>query len=368
VLAIGVLGPVTCAVDGEPVPLAGLRRRALVAVLATARTAVPHDRLAAAVWSDTGEPPSRNTVQVHVHQLRQALGPHSPALRHTPGGYRLDGPEIETDVAAAEAALRRARAADQARDDRGAATAYREVLARFRGAFCADLAELEYFRPARTLYATLRLDAHEAALAAELRLRTPGLVGELEELVARHPLREGLWGSLMIALYREGRQADALTAYRRARAALADEVGLDPGSLLRDLERAILAQAGTTAVLAVVTPAGARRPGLTWLDGSGTVRRRDLPAEGVLRIGRDPTAEIALTWDGTVSRTHAEIRVRGGTATVADVGSRHGVHLDGERVAESRPLRVGDLLRCGDTVLAVTGPGVADVPVTDETR
>lgn len=365
-LAIGVLGPVTCTVDGDPVPLAGLRRRALVAVLATARTAVPHDRLAAAVWSDTGEPPSRNTVQVHVHQLRQALGPYSPALRHTSAGYRLDGPEI--DVTAAEGALRRARAADQARDDRGAATAYREVLARFRGAFCADLTELEYFRAARTFYDTLRLDAHEAALAAELRLRTPGLVGELEQLVARHPLREGLWGSLMIALYREGRQADALAAYRRARAALVDEAGLDPGVLLRDLERAILAQAGTTAVLALVAPAGARRPGLTWLDGTGTVRRRDLPAEGALRIGRDPTAEIALTWDGTVSRAHAEIRVRGGAATVADLGSRHGVHLDGERVTESRPLRVGDLLRCGDTVLAVTGPGVADVPVTDETR
>ena len=140
-VAVGLLGPVTLAVDGRSVPLAGLRRRAIVAVLAAARAAVPLDRPADAVWSDTGRPPARNTVEVHVHQLRQLLGPHSTALRHTPAGYRLA--DVQVDVHVAEAGLRAARTGERAADLVGAAAAYSAVLARWRGEFCADLAELK---------------------------------------------------------------------------------------------------------------------------------------------------------------------------------------------------------------------------------
>lgn len=270
-----------------------------------------------------------------------------------------------------EDGLRRARAADRAGDVRAAASAYRAALACWRGEFCADLVDLEHFRAARAFYETLRLDAQEAAIAAELRIGVPGLAAELDSLVERHPLRERLWGQLMVALYRDGRQADALTAYRRARAVLADEAGLDPGALLRHLERAILDQAGTTALLQVVAPGGpAARPVLTWLDGSRVPRTRELPVSGRLVIGRDPAADVALAWDAAASRRHAAVVVGGGTATLADLGSRNGTFHNGERVVADRPLRPGDLVRCGDTVLAVSGPAGRGAPPapTDDTR
>jgi len=290
------------------------------------------------------------------------LAPHADRLRHTSAGYRLD--PVVVDVQVVEEGLRRARAADRGGDLAGAAAGYREALARWRGEFCADLADLPYFHAARALYETVRLDALEAAIAAELRLGVPGLVAELETLVTRHPLRERFWGQLMTALYREGRQADALAVYRRAWAALAEEAGLDPGAALRDLERAILDQAGTTALLRVVVPDGpaATRPTIMWVDSTGAARTRELPRGGRLLIGRDPAADVPLSWDATVSRRHAAVEVVGGGATLADLGSRNGTFLNGERLATAVPgrsLRPGDLLRCGDTVLAVAGPAGA---------
>jgi SARP family transcriptional regulator, regulator of embCAB operon len=372
-IAVGLLGPVGLAVDGRPVELTGLRRRAVLAVLAAANTAVPLDRLADAAWSDTGSPPARNTVQVHVHQLRQLLAPHSELLRHTSAGYRLG--DVEVDVRVVEDGLSRARAADRGGDLIGATAAYRDALGRWRGEFCADLTELPYFRAARTFYESLRLDALEAGIAAGLQLGTPGLAVQLGDLVQRHPLRERFWGLLMTALYREGRQGDALAVYRQARAALAEEAGIDPGTALRQLERAILAQAGTTALLRVVVPAGgvATGPVISWLDATGAHRTRALPSSGRLLIGREPAAEVSLNWDGTVSRSHATIEVTAGRATLLDLGSRNGTFLNGERVQAGepgRPLRPGDLLRCGDTVLGVGGaaPGLRSVPVSEDTR
>lgn len=382
---VGLLGPVTLAVDGLVTPVTGVRQRAVLAVLAASTpAAVPAERLADAVWSDTGRPASRSTLQVHVHQLRRLLGRHGGTLRHTAAGYLLDGADV--DLRAGEEQLRRARAAERAGDIVGAAACFRLGLAQWRGEFCADLPDHGYLRAARALYATLRLDGLEAAIAAELRTGGPGLAGELGALVEEHPLRERFWGQLMVALYRDGRQADALAAYRRARAVLAAEVGLDPGAALRQLERAILDQAGTTALLRVVAPtaaAGTSRPVLTWLDGAGTQRGRELPPSGSVMIGRADAADIALTWDAAVSRQHAAVVVAEGTASVVDLGSRNGTFHNGMRLpppagstAAGPPavgggrLRVGDLLRCGDTLLAVCRPagrGPAPLP-GDDTR
>jgi DNA-binding SARP family transcriptional activator len=366
--AVGLLGPVVLTVDGEPVALSGARQRALLAALAAAAgAAVPADRLAEAVWSDTGKPAARSTLHVHVHQVRRALGPHAEALQHGPAGYRL---VAASDVQDVEDGLRRARAADRAGDVAAAVAGYRSALARWRGELCADLPDHEYFHAARTVYETVRLDATEAVLAAELRLGMPGLVPELEDLVLRHPLRERFWGHLMVALYREGRQADALAAFRRARHVLSAELGLDPGSALRELEQAILGQAATSQVLRVVAPApaGTGRPLLTWLDDGGAVRRRELPGSGELVIGRAETADVSLPGDAAVSRRHAAVRVAGGgDVTVADLGSRNGTYLNGSRLAppDGVPVRSGDLLRCGDTVLAFTTPAPAGVVAGD---
>jgi DNA-binding SARP family transcriptional activator len=358
-IVVGLLGPVVLTVDGQPRPVGGLRRRAVLAVLAASSgAAVPVQRLHDAVWSDTGNPAAKTTLQVHVHGLRQVLAPHGDAVQHTPAGYRL---AAATDVGQAEDALRRARAAERAGDAAGAARGFRAALALWRGEFCADLADFGYLHAARGLYDKLRLDALEAALGAELRIGTPGLVGELEALVERHPLRERMWGQLMVALYRDGRQADALHAYQRARAVLADEAGLDPGAALRRLESAILGQAGTAELLRFGAPDAAApgRAALTWLDADGLPRRRELPGSGELVIGRAGSADIALTWDAAVSRRHAAVAAHGGAVVVRDLGSRNGTFHNGQPVpggAGGVPLRARDLLRCGDTLLAVNGP------------
>ncbi|WP_164842216.1 BTAD domain-containing putative transcriptional regulator [Actinoplanes solisilvae] len=365
---VGLLGPVVLTVDGEPVALAGARQRALLAALtAAAGAAVPADRLAEAMWSDTGQPAARSTLHVHVHQLRRTLGPQAAALQYGPAGYRL---VAASDVQAVEDGLRRARAADQTGDVAGAAAGYRSALARWRGEFCADLPDHDHFHAARTVYETIRLDAMEAVLAAELRLGMPGLVPELEDLVLRHPLRERFWGHLMVALYRDGRQADALAAFRRAREVLAAELGLDPGSALRELERAILGQAATSQVLRVVAPQpiAAGRPVLTWLDAAGAVRRRELPRTGELLIGRAEAADVSLSGDAAVSRRHAAVRVAGGgDVTVADLGSRNGTFLNGAKLGPSdgTQVRSGDILRCGDTVLAFTTPARKEAVASD---
>ena len=368
-LGVGLLGPVVLTVDGDAVALAGARQRALVAALtAAAGTAVSADRLAEAVWSDTGQPAARSTLHVHVHQVRRALGRQGAALQHGPAGYRL---VAASDVQAVEDGLRRARAADRAGDAAAAAAGYRSALARWRGEFCADLPDHGYFVAARTVYETVRLDATEAAIAVELRLGTPGLVPELEDLVLRHPLRERFWGHLMVALYRDGRQADALAAFRRARQVLSTELGLDPGSALRELEQAILGQAATSQLLRVVAPqpAGAGRPALTWLDAAGAVRRRELPGAGELVIGRAEDADVSLSGDAAVSRRHAAVRVAvGGVVVIVDLGSRNGTFLNGAKLglSDSTPARSGDLVRCGDTVLAFTTPAPPGAVARDE--
>ncbi|MFI6024767.1 BTAD domain-containing putative transcriptional regulator [Amycolatopsis magusensis] len=369
VVEVRLLGPVELVVDGVPATPGGPRPRAVLAVLAASGGApVSADRLAEAVYSDTGRPAARATVQVHVHHLRQTLGAYGTALRHGPGGYQLTG--VRADVRAVEDAIGRARAADQARDVQAAAAGYRRALDLWRGPFCADLPDHAALDPARRLYAEMRWEALEARIAADLRADgVPGLVRELEGLVAEQPLRERFWGQLMVALYREGRQAEALDRYRQARQVLAEEAGVDPGPALRELERAVLAHAGTATLLRVAAPGAepSGRPLLTWVDGTGRARQRELPVSGRLVIGRDESADIALRHDGAVSRSHAGITQGAGGLVLTDLGSRNGTFHNGERVGEPAALVVGDLVRCGNTVLAVT-TGVSVSAIDGTTR
>jgi SARP family transcriptional regulator, regulator of embCAB operon len=368
-VAVGLLGPVTLAVDGHPVRLGGARPRAVLAALAAGSPA-PAERLAEWVWSDTGRPSSRTALHVHVHTVRQALGRHAELLRHTSAGYALVGAEI--DVVAAADRIRDARAADEAGDPVAAAGHYRTALALWRGEFCADLRDHDAFTPARAVYDAMRLDAVEARVSAELRAgEIAGAAAELESLVAEHPLREGFWAQLMVARHRQGRQADALECYRRARATLAAEAGVDPGSALRSLQRAVLAHAGTTTVLGLGAPGpgGTDRPALAWVDDEGRPRRRDLlPGPGVT-IGRGLDADVALPHDPAVSRRHALVETADGHTTVRDLGSSNGTYRNLDRVGpDGAELWPGDLLRCGDTVLAVTLPPTRATHHADETR
>ncbi|MFC3735900.1 BTAD domain-containing putative transcriptional regulator [Paractinoplanes deccanensis] len=252
-----VLGSTEVEMDGVPAELGGpLPRRLVAALLAAEGRPVSEDALAEAVWG--GEVPARPaaSLQAYVSRLRrsfeQARGPGS-ALARAGDGYRLT--VGDTDAAGFTADVRRGRALLDEERPGDALRAFDAALARWRGEAYADLPET----PARTRLEELRAVAVEERLAARLATGdAPGAVGELEAAVRDEPYRERRWELLILALYRGGRQAEALAALRRVRARLADELGIDPGPALQELEGRLLAQ--DPGLLLPSRPAPAVRP------------------------------------------------------------------------------------------------------------
>jgi len=236
-----LLGPVEAFLDGEAVPLGGRRQRALLALLLVARgRPVATDTLAEELWQ--GRPPEgfQTTLRSYVSRLRRALAGHAE-LAGGRAAYSLQVPPEAVDVVRFERLVQEGAEA-LARGAVGrAADRYRQALALWRGPALAGAGDDGTLRLEAQRLEELRLQALEQRIEAELGLgRSDGLVEELEALVERHPYRERLWRHLMLALYRAERQADALEAYRRARTLLAEELGLEPGEQLKELERAIL--------------------------------------------------------------------------------------------------------------------------------
>jgi DNA-binding SARP family transcriptional activator len=232
--------------------VSGLRRKAVLATLALhAGEIVSTGRLAHIVWGDGTPPTALNTLQSHVSYLRTALHSRAAILARPPG-YVLDLGDEGTDVLLAERLLRRA---GQLADPAHAAARLREALALWRGEPLADLAGIAWIEQ-QAARLDLLCDQIRRALA-EARLASgehAQLVPELERMVADHPLDEGLHAQLMLALYRSGRQADALAVHQRLRVTLGDQLGIDPSQALRNLETAILRQ---DASLSLDMPAGA---------------------------------------------------------------------------------------------------------------
>jgi predicted ATPase/DNA-binding SARP family transcriptional activator len=234
VLEFSVLGPVEVRRDGRPVPVPGGKTAELLVRLALdAGTAVSADRLVDDLWAGTAT--RRNTLQSKVARLRRALA--DPAA--IDGAYRLD---VEPDQVDALRVLRDTVAAARrldAGDEHGARELSTEALGRFRGEPLP--AAGDWAAPHRVQLEEARAKLLETQLAARLRLGE-SVIAELEAAVAAEPYREGLWELLITALYRAGRQSDALAAYQRLRTALADELGLEPGPRLKELEVAVLNQ------------------------------------------------------------------------------------------------------------------------------
>jgi DNA-binding SARP family transcriptional activator/class 3 adenylate cyclase len=231
-----ILGPLEAREGDTPVALGGAKQRALLAVLLLyANEVVSTERLIEALWE---EPPGKGAkaVQVYISRLRKALG--GTMLRSRPPGYLLELSPDQLDLAR----FRRLRE-DARRDPTSAAAKLEEALALWRGQALAEFVSEPFARIERVRFEEERLEALEEWIEAELALGCHGaLAGELEALVAMHPLREGLRGQLMLALYRCGRQAEALAAYREGRRELVEELGIEPGRALRELEQAILCQ------------------------------------------------------------------------------------------------------------------------------
>jgi DNA-binding SARP family transcriptional activator/tRNA A-37 threonylcarbamoyl transferase component Bud32 len=236
-----ILGPLEVRDERGPTQLGGTKQRAVLAhLILRADRLVPVETLIDAVWGE--EPPrtARNTLQTYVFRLRRAIG--DELIEGGGNGYVLRADPEEIDATRFETLVRRARDLASTEPE-GAAGSCREALAIWRGPALADLADEPSLQGDIARLEELRLAATELRITAELALgRHTTIVGELEQLTADYPMRERLWASLMLALFRTGRQADALDAYRRARQVLAEELGIDPSPELQRLHEQILNQ------------------------------------------------------------------------------------------------------------------------------
>jgi predicted ATPase/DNA-binding SARP family transcriptional activator len=236
-----ILGPLEVGLDGSAFTVKGRKPRALLALLLLHRNeVVPAERLIDDLWGENAPATAANSLQVYVSQVRKLV---EGELVREGRGYRL---QVEPDRLDAERFERLSAEAASALGRRAYAEAselWLEALALWRGPPLVDVQYEAFAQAEIARLGELRLAAIEGRIEAELGLgRHDQVVGELEALVAENPLRERLRGQLMLALYRAGRQADALEAYQEARRVLLDDLGLEPGPELRELEQAILRQ------------------------------------------------------------------------------------------------------------------------------
>jgi len=253
-LAVDVLGPVRVSLGGDSIEIAAKKPRALIAMLAMhAGQVVSTDALIDGLWAD--EPPDTavNALQVYVAGLRRLLGSERAHLRTRLPGYVLEIDRAAVDALRFEDAVSLADAGDDV-------SVLADALALWRGTPFEDLTGIPFVEPQITRLTELRLLAVERRIEADLAAgRHVELIPELEALVAAEPYRERLWRQLGVALYRAGRQADALAAIRRVRGILRDDLGLDPGPPLLALERAIL-QHDPVLTLVIPDAVGVRVP------------------------------------------------------------------------------------------------------------
>jgi DNA-binding SARP family transcriptional activator len=236
-----LLGPLEAASDGHSLPLGGARRRAVLAMLALDPGAVvAAGRLIEGVWDEPPET-AATALQGHVSQLRRVLG-EDVIVTRTPG-YVLDVAPDAIDAVRCERALEEARGRLAAGDAQGAAAVLRDAEGLWRGEPLADLVDAPFALDALPALRELRVAVQEERLEAQLALgHHAAAIAPLRELVAHEPLRERLRGQLMLALYRLGRQAEALDVYEAGRRALSEELGIEPGERLRALHEAIVRQ------------------------------------------------------------------------------------------------------------------------------
>jgi predicted ATPase/DNA-binding SARP family transcriptional activator len=267
-LEIRILGPFEVLAGGRPPSVSGSKRNGLLAVLALRRgRVVSVDALIDALWGEELPTTPRNAVQHHVARLRAALG--AEAIVASPDGYALHAADV--DALKFEALLAEARSALRAGDARAGAESISDALALWRGPALHGLTDTEWFRAEARRLEALRVDALEEQFEAALALgEHREILSAVRATLEENPFRERLWGQLMLALYRSGRQADALETFQEARQVLSEQLALEPGPELRRLQEAILVQDPAIAPV------------------SGPPRRHgNLPASSTSFVGRE---------------------------------------------------------------------------------
>src|SRR5262249_40865422 len=235
-----ILGPLEVWSDGRAVRITGAKERALLALLLLhANETVAADRLIDELWSEAPPPTARKSLQVRIAGLRRALGDDVIATRGDGYGMALGGDQL--DLHRFERLVSEGRAALTSSNPTSAVALLRQALGLWRGPPLADFTYESFAQAPIARLEDLRCTAVELRNEAELALgHEAELIGELEALVAANPFRERLNGQLMLALYREGRQVEALHLYQRVRRDLRNELGLEPGPALQQLQRSIL--------------------------------------------------------------------------------------------------------------------------------
>jgi DNA-binding SARP family transcriptional activator len=359
-LDFGVLGPLQLRIDGIPFSAGTPKQRAVLATLILNRNrAVSSESLIAAAWEELPPPEAKAALYTYVANLRKLLGKggaHPPAvLASAPPGYRLTIADTDCDLgrfSADKAAGVRAAAAGRFDD---ASRHLSAALAQWRGPVLDDLRDFAFVGGFATAMDEEKVSVQQARAEAEIACgRAHAVIGELEALTADHPYREPLWAQLITAYYVTARQADALDAYRRLKATLADDLGIDPSPPLRALQDRILNQdeldvvkvaqhsaAATATMLDQRTAVGGHTVTACLRDISG----RSYPLQAaVTRLGRLPDNDIVLH-DANVSRHHAAVIDTGSSFTIADLRSANGVYLQRERITAPALLADGDHIR-----------------------
>jgi predicted ATPase/DNA-binding SARP family transcriptional activator len=303
VFSVSVLGPVEVTRAGQPVHVpAGKTSELLVRLALDAGVMVRTDRLVDDLWADDAINTRRNTVQSKIAKLRRALGDPTVVVSGD-GGYMLavDPSEVDALVVLQQAST--ASGLLEQGDQHGAAQLCAAALQLFRGDMLVGVGD--WVVPHRARLDEARIKLLETRFAARARLGDAGdVIGELEAAVATYPFQESLWGLLITALYQAGRQADALSAYQRVRDRLADELGLDPGPQLQQLEQQILMHDVS------LTAGGRGAPPIDRPTVAG-----NLPSMSTALVGRD--AEVAALRDLTSADRLVEIVGPGGIGKTA---------------------------------------------------
>ncbi len=360
--AFRVLGPLEATKEKTSIPLGGRKQRCVLAVLLLkANQAVSKDKLIDAVWGDQPHEGVSNTLSVYIANLRKVLDPDRAGgrgdglIQTVAPGYVLWADAEHLDLIAFENGI--SQAADLAAGGKHAATTARlkSALDLWKGPLLADLADETFVLTEQARLERVRQSA--IADLIESKMNAGGhlqVLHDLQRQVDEHPFDERLRGLLMVALYRSGRQADALATYQACRTALSEQLGIDPSPALAGLEQRILLQdpALVDALTSATGPATVRAPGSGDITPNAVlvVAGAEVPLlRAVTTLGRQADRDIVIDDDQT-SRRHAEIRNANGVFLFVDLGSTNGTLVNGTPV-RSQELVDGDVICIGTTEL-----------------